>query len=61
MIHYEHSRNRAAAVSAVAVRRGTDATFTRRALLYLSLGILVGMPALTTVMWLIAKATGWLK
>ncbi|HRE06591.1 MAG TPA: hypothetical protein PKX00_13340 [Opitutaceae bacterium] len=37
------------------------APFTRRALLYLGLGILVGMPALTTVIWLIAKATGWLK
>ena len=35
--------------------------FTRRALLYLGLGILLGMPALTTVIWLIAKATGWLK
>lgn len=37
------------------------APFGRRALLYLGLGILVGMPALTTFIWLIAKATGWVK
>lgn len=32
---------------------------SRRAILFLGLAILVGLPAVTTLIWLIAKATGW--